>query len=87
MTPKDKIELSPDELDLEKLITGKVKEDEKPDALELTILVLQEALLKKQPFCPFARLGGAEGMRMTRAAFGLMLKFSENIQRFAEFIL
>jgi hypothetical protein len=26
---------------------------------------------------PHARLGGADGLRMTRAAFGVMIKFSD----------
>jgi len=29
------------------------------------------------PFVPYARLSGADGMRLSRAAFGVMIKFSE----------
>ena len=48
------------------------------DALaEKTLEVLQQSLLTKVPFCPFARLGAEAGMKLTRAAFAVMLKFSD----------
>jgi hypothetical protein len=38
---------------------------------------LQNFLETKRPFVPHARLGGIDGMRMSRAAFGVMVKFSD----------
>lgn len=38
---------------------------------------LQNFLETKRPFVPHARLGGVDGMRMSRAAFGVMIKFSD----------
>jgi hypothetical protein len=38
---------------------------------------LQSFLETKRPFVPHARLGGIDGMRMSRAAFGVMVKFSD----------
>jgi hypothetical protein len=45
--------------------------------IDRVIFYLQQTLEKKIPFVPYARLGGADGMRMTRAAFSVMIKFSE----------
>ena len=36
---------------------------------------------------PYARLGGEDGMRLTRAAFAVMLRFSgDGLDRFMEFV-
>ena len=36
---------------------------------------------------PYARLGGEDGLRLTRAAFAVMLKFShDGLDRFSEFV-
>ncbi len=37
---------------------------------------LQSLLEKKVPLVPYARLGGIEGLRLTRAAFSSIIKFS-----------
>jgi len=39
-------------------------------------------LEKKIPMVTFARIGGKDGMRMCRAAFAVMLKFSDLIEEF-----
>jgi hypothetical protein len=39
-------------------------------------------LEKKVPFVPYARLTGADGMRLSRAAFAVMIKFSEFFDAF-----
>jgi len=52
------------------------------DTVRLTLEVLQEALVKKVPMCVYARLGGNEGMNLSRAAFAVILKFSESVASF-----
>lgn len=39
-------------------------------------------LERKVPFVPYARINGADGMRLSRAAFGVMIKFSEFFETF-----
>lgn len=39
------------------------------------------------PLVPYARLGGEDGLRLSRAAFAVMLRFSaEGVERFTEFV-
>jgi len=40
---------------------------------------LQSMLERKIPMVPYARLSGADGMRLSRAAFAVMLKFSDSL--------
>ena len=40
---------------------------------------LQSMLERKIPMIPYARLSGADGMRLSRAAFAVMLKFSDSL--------
>lgn len=40
---------------------------------------MQSLLERKVPFVPYARLSGADGLRLSRAAFGVMLKFSGDL--------
>lgn len=42
--------------------------------MKLTLEVLQQALLTKVPMCAFARLGGVDGYKISRAAFAVMVK-------------
>ena len=49
------------------------------DAVKLTLEVLHQSVLQKVPMCAFARVGGDDGARISRAAFAIMLKFTENI--------
>lgn len=44
---------------------------------DLTLQCLQYILERKMPMVPFARLGGPEGLKMSRAAFAVMIKFSD----------
>ena len=48
--------------------------------LEKTLEVLQQSLISKVPFCPFARLGADAGLKLTRGALAVILKFSDQIQ-------
>ena len=43
-------------------------------------------LEKKVPFVPYARLGGQDGMRLSRAAFAVMIKFSEFFEDFISLV-
>lgn len=52
----------------------------------MALNVLHQGLLKKGMQCPFSRLGGAVGMRLTRAAFGAMLKFCDQIDQFLKLV-
>jgi len=47
---------------------------------------LQNALERKIPFVPYARLAGADGLRLTRAAFAVMIKFSEFFDSFQQIV-
>jgi hypothetical protein len=38
---------------------------------------MQSILESKRPLVAFAKLGGTDGMRLSRAAFAVMIKFSE----------
>lgn len=42
--------------------------------------VLQQGLVSKEPM--IARIGGDWGLKLTRACFAVMLKFSDNIEEF-----
>ena len=48
----------------------------------MVLQVLQQGLLRKKPPCVFARLSGQDGAKLTRAAFGTMLKFCDKIESF-----
>lgn len=50
------------------------------------ITYLQGFLTRKIPFCAFANIGGQDGMRLTRAAFGVMIKFSEFYDSFCQLV-
>ena len=50
------------------------------DYVELTLSVLQHVVLKKKG--PVLRVGGQDGHRLTRAAFAVILKFSELLDVF-----
>ena len=52
--------------------------------VEMAIKCLHQGLLMKRPPCLFARLGGAWGMPLTRAAFAVILKHSDSVQGFAK---
>ena len=52
--------------------------------VEMAVNCLQQGLLMKRPPCLFARLGGAWGMPLARAAFAVTLKHSDSVQGFAK---
>lgn len=52
------------------------------ESVRLTLDVLHQALLTKQPMCVFARLGGNDGATISRAAFAAILKFSDSLSDF-----
>ena len=55
------------------------------DSVSLALQVLHQALLTKIPMCAFARIGGEYGMQISRAAFAVILKFTEKIFNFEAF--
>jgi hypothetical protein len=85
---QDLIKISHDDT-LQTLLTNKGERNEDDDILlsliqegkdervDRLIKYLQNALETKRPFVPYARLSGADGMRLSRAAFAVMIKFSE----------
>lgn len=80
--------------ELKQLVETKVKTDESDELLNSVIFAgknhvvdaiiasLQKSLERKVPFVPYARLAGTDGMRLSRAAFALMMKFSEYFEDF-----
>ena len=50
--------------------------------IEMALKVLQQGLRTKQPMCMFAMLGAEQGAKLTRTAFSVILKFSDNVQDF-----
>lgn len=47
---------------------------------------MQQLLEKKVPFVPYARIGGLDGLRLSRAAFAVIIKFSEFFDDFISLI-
>ena len=68
------------------LLIGVVDDSKSEQKVEATISLLQHALRTKQPMCPFANLGGRFGNRLSRAAFSVLLKFSDGISAFHKLI-
>jgi hypothetical protein len=62
--------------DEDKLISALIHSGEN-QMVDKLVGYLQNFLETKRPFVPHARLGGVDGMRMSRAAFGVMIKFSD----------
>ena len=61
--------------------------DDQKDLVLLALDVLQHALVsRRQPFAPYARLGGQDGMRLTSAAFAIILRFSNTVDKFEAFL-
>ena len=77
----EEITLEEDDSMLTKIIVGG-EEDEFEDYTDLTISCLHQAMLQKVPIITIARIGGKDGMRLTRAAFAVILKYSETIEKF-----
>jgi len=72
-----KSEAGPTEEDtyLEAVIT-----EGKNEWVDILINALQHHLQTKKPFVPHAKIGQADGMRLSRAAFAVMVKFSDLTQ-------
>jgi hypothetical protein len=51
----------------------------KSPSVDLFVKVLQDMLITKKPMVRHARLGGEDGMRLHRAAFAIMVKFSQKL--------
>jgi hypothetical protein len=47
------------------------------DSVKLILEVLHQSLLQKVPMCVFARLGGENGSMISRAAFAVIIKFTD----------
>ena len=56
------------------------------EIVDKVIQHLQQLLERKMPLVAFARLSGEDGMRLSRAAFAVMLKFSELFDDFAALV-
>jgi len=48
----------------------------------LQSLFFKKYLRKKVPRVPYATIGGEDGLKMTRAAFALMIKFGDLLEDF-----
>ena len=68
------------------LINAIIDSEKSDPKIETAIGVLQQGLVTKQPPCFFARVGGPWGMRLTRAAFALMIKFSSNVDQITKLV-
>ena len=64
------------------LLQGIIDSEKSQPKIEMTLDVLQQGLVTKQPMVPFARLGGEWGFKLSRAAFSAMLKFTDNFESF-----
>ena len=96
-TLQDLIKVSGDD-QLQKMLKEKSKGNDNDDLLQAiihegksehvdrVILYLQQILEKKVPFVPYARLGGVDGLRTSRAAFSVMIKFSEFFEDFVALV-
>lgn len=48
--------------------------------------MLQSFLERKVPMVPYARLSGEDGLRLSRASFAVMIKFSEYFEEFVHLV-
>ncbi len=69
----------------DKIISAIIHEGEN-EHVDRLIGFLQGFLERKVPFVPYARLSGSDGMRLSRAAFGVMIKFSEFFESFCALV-
>ena len=68
------------------LLQGLIDAEESKPEIEQTIAVLQHALMTKIPISPVARIGGEMGMKLTRAAFAVMIKCTDNVHNFLRLV-
>lgn len=85
---EDLVKISEDKKLLEMMKSGgKLNEEDelldsiinagKNELVDKLIGYLQQMLERKIPMVPYARLAGVDGMRLSRAALGVMIKFSD----------
>jgi len=60
------------------LLSSVIDETKSQPKIETVINVLQQGLRMKQPMV--AGIGGNDGLRLSRAAFGTMLKFCDKLE-------
>ena len=65
----------------DKIVTSIVHKGQNEN-VDRVIQYLQQFLERKIPMVPHARLSGEDGMRLSRAAFAVMIKFSEFFEEF-----
>ncbi|CDW73494.1 UNKNOWN [Stylonychia lemnae] len=58
----------------------------KNESVDRLITYLQQFLERKIPMVAYARLSGEDGMRLSRAAFAVMIKFSEFFDEFNQLV-
>lgn len=75
----------PSQTEDDKLISSVIHKGENV-IVDKLIAYLQGFLERKIPMCTYARLGGEDGMRLTRASFGVMIKFSEFYDSFTQMV-
>ena len=59
---------------------------EAQEKIQNTVNILQHCLCTVQPACLHANLGGEQGLKLSRAAFAVLLKFTDNIKEFEALI-
>jgi hypothetical protein len=70
----------------DKILLATIHKNSDPN-VDRVISYLQQLLERKVPMVPYARLGGEDGMRLTRAAFSVMIFFSsEGAEKFSEMV-
>lgn len=67
------------------LLAAVIDSDDNFTNVEVALSILQLALQTKKPMVPHARIGADPGMKLTRAAFAVILKFSNKASEFVEF--
>lgn len=70
----------------DQLLLGVIDYTKSQATIEQVIDVLQQGLLTKQPMNPIARMGGGDGMTLSRAAFATMLKFCDKLDVFLKLV-
>lgn len=58
----------------------------KNEFVDKVLTNLQQILERKIPMVPYARLSGEDGLRLSRAAFAVMIKFSEFYEEFINLV-
>lgn len=75
----------PGEFEEDKIVTSIIFKD-KNESVDRVITYLQQFLERKVPMVTHARISGIDGMRLSRAAFAVMIKFSEFFDEFVSLV-